>query len=350
VFPRSDRITTRRKAVTQLLASPALMSLAGNGRAARPLQTYPTAADTFGLLSAGRKIPVIYDTDIGGDIDDTWALAMLLGCPELDVKLVVADAGNTVYRGRLLARLLDNAGRRDIPVALGLGPDDRRGFQSNWVGDYQLSDYPGQVERDGVAAMIRTIRQSADPVSIISVGAVPNVAEMLRLAPDVVQNSRFVGMYGSIRRGYGNSTTPVAEANVKSNPGALQSVFAAPWDITITPLDTCGIVSLQGAKYQKIVQCRKRLTQAVLENYRIWLPEPPWLTHRPDPTQQSTTLFDTVAVYLAFSQDLLKMEDLPVRVTDDGMTVIDEQARTVHCAMGWTDLAAFEDLLVDRLT
>ena len=37
------------------------------------------------------KIPVILDTDIGSDIDDTWALAMMLKSPELDVKLIVTD-------------------------------------------------------------------------------------------------------------------------------------------------------------------------------------------------------------------------------------------------------------------
>jgi inosine-uridine nucleoside N-ribohydrolase len=42
-----------------------------------------------------RSIPVILDTDIGGDIDDTWALAMMLRSPELDVKLVVTDTGDT---------------------------------------------------------------------------------------------------------------------------------------------------------------------------------------------------------------------------------------------------------------
>ncbi len=43
------------------------------------------------------SIPVILDTDIGGDIDDTWALAMLLKSPEVDLKLVVTDYGNTTY-------------------------------------------------------------------------------------------------------------------------------------------------------------------------------------------------------------------------------------------------------------
>ena len=37
------------------------------------------------------KIPVILDTDIGDDIDDTWALGFLLRSPEFDVKLVVGD-------------------------------------------------------------------------------------------------------------------------------------------------------------------------------------------------------------------------------------------------------------------
>lgn len=38
-----------------------------------------------------KPIPVILDTDIGGDIDDTWALVMTLKSPELDVKLIVSN-------------------------------------------------------------------------------------------------------------------------------------------------------------------------------------------------------------------------------------------------------------------
>ncbi|MEZ6080360.1 MAG: hypothetical protein R3C56_33220 [Pirellulaceae bacterium] len=40
---------------------------------------------------------MIFDTDIGDDIDDTWALAMLLRCPELDVKLVLGDHNKPQY-------------------------------------------------------------------------------------------------------------------------------------------------------------------------------------------------------------------------------------------------------------
>jgi hypothetical protein len=43
------------------------------------------------------------------------------------------------------------------------------------------------------------------------------------------------------------------------------------------------------------------------------------------------------------------MEDLPVQVTDDGFTRIEEGARTTRCATEWKDLGGFEDLLVERL-
>ena len=50
------------------------------------------------------------------------------------------------------------------------------------------------------------------------------------------------------------------------------------------------------------------------------------------------------------AEKLVEMEKLPIRVTDDGRTVIDEKARVANCAMKWKDLGAFEDFMVERLT
>jgi inosine-uridine nucleoside N-ribohydrolase len=325
--------------------TPALGALVARASAAEVRR--PTAADTFGLLGRGRKIPVIFDTDIGGDIDDTWALCMMLKCPELDVKLVAADAGNTTYRARILAKMLEVHERTDIPVAVGIPRGDAPGNQSEWTEGYALDAYPGRVHEDGVGAIIDTIHASPDPVTVICIGAVPNVAAALERDPTIVDNARFVGMHGSVRRGYGDGSAPAAEANVRSDPQALRAVFSAPWDCTVTPLDTCDRVRLLGEKYQRVYGCDKPGVRALIENYRVW--KPGW-ANGPSPfATRSTTLFDTVAVYLSFSQDLLAMEDLPLRVTDDGHTVVDETQRPIHCAMDWKDLGAFEDLLVERL-
>ena len=302
-----------------------------------------------GPSNAGRRIPVILDTDIGGDIDDTWALAMLLKSPELDVKLVVSDSGNTAYRARIIARMLEIGGRTDVPVGVGIPLESTPRNQAAWVEGYDLANYPGPVHEDGVGAIVDTVMSSPEPVTLIAIGPVPNVAAALAREPKIAERARFVGMHGSVRLGYGGSEEISAEYNVRAYPQACQKVFTAPWDIAITPLDTCGVVRLEGDKYRAVRDSDDPLIRALIENYRIWAKSCDW-AKAPDADAQSSVLFDTVAVYLAFSEELLVMEKLGIRVTDDGTTVVDDSAKTINCATAWKDLPAFEDFLVQRLT
>jgi quinoprotein glucose dehydrogenase len=295
-------------------------------------------------------VPVILDTDIGDDIDDTWALALLLKSPELDLKLVVGDYGEAQYRARLLAKFLDRARRTDVPVGVGLDVAPQGdGRQTAWVKDYELKSYPGKILTNGVQAIIDTVMNSPQPVTLICIGPAPNIAEALKREPRIALHARFVGMDGSVSVGYGSAKQPCAEWNVKADPKAMQAVFAAPWDITITPLDTCGLVTLKGEKYRRILDSTNRIASDIITNYRLWLVNQPALA--PDMADQhSSTLFDPVAVYLAMDQDFCVMEKLNLRVTDDGFTVIDPQARPVNVAKQWKDLGSFEDFLVERLS
>ena len=298
-----------------------------------------------------RATPVILDTDIGWDIDDTWALVMLLNSPELDVKLILTATGDTPYRARIVAKLLEIAGRTDIPLGIGLQQDSKSGPQAQWVAGYALEQYPGQAEREGVRALVDVIMRSPEPVTLISIAPLPNIAAALAMEPRIAERARFIGMHGSLWRGYGHSADPSVEYNVQMDVAACRMVFAAPWGITLTPLDTCGRISLREDKYQKVRDCPTPLARALMENVRTWARHinPDWL-HDLDVEAQSSTLFDTVAVYLALSEAWLVMEKLGIRITDEGRTVIDVRARPVSCATDWKDLGAFEDLLVARLT
>lgn len=301
--------------------------------------------------SDSRRIPVILDTDIGDDIDDTWALGFLLKCPELDLKLVVGDHGKTIYRARLLAKFLEAAGRTDVPIGLGADVNAAGGGpQSPWIADYDLNRYPGRVYPDGVRAMIDLIMTAPEPVTVIAIGPVPNLAVALDLEPRIAQRARFVGMHGSVRRGYGNSPDLSAEYNVKEDVKACQRVFTAPWDMIITPLDTCGIVDLQGDLYRQVRDAHNPISRAVMENYGYWTV----LHNRENGAEiartRSSTLFDTVAVYLAFATDLTKVESLPIRVADDGYTRMDPVGKPMRVATEWHDLEAFKQLLARRLT
>jgi inosine-uridine nucleoside N-ribohydrolase len=314
-------------------------------------------ADPAAPASPDAKIPVILDTDIGDDIDDTWALALLLKSPEVDLKMVVTDTGDTAYRAKIAAKLLEVAKRTDVAVGVGIPRGTKPGPQAAWVADYDLARYPGKVHQDGVAAMIQLMMDSPQPITLVCIGPMPNIRAALEKEPRIAQRVRFVGMHGSVRKGYGGSPKPDAEWNVRADVQACRKVFTAAWPMTITPLDTCGIVHLRGEKYAKVARSSDPIARAVIENYRIW-----WKAHnpnKPEKIEASSTLFDTVAAYLAFSSradipgrppSLLNVERLPIRVTDDGFTRIDPKGKQIDCAMSWKDLGAFEDLLVERLT
>jgi len=299
-----------------------------------------------------RRVPVILDTDIGDDIDDTWALAMLLRSPGLDVRLVTTDYGNTVYRAKIVARLLEIAGRTDIPIGIGVKENDREGGQAEWVKDYDLSRYPGVVHEDGVQALVDTVMGSKDDITLIAIGPPPGIRKALEREPRIAGRLRLAGMYGSLRRGYGGKPAPDAEWNVRADVPAARALLGAPWrEAILTPLDTCGLVQLDGERYARVRDSKDPLLRALVDNYRLWCRSQEWCAKDAEHVAaKSSTLFDTVAVYLASARDLVNTEPIGVRVTDEGMTVPDGSGRPWTWATEWRSLEDFEDLLVERLT
>lgn len=296
-----------------------------------------------------RKIPVILDTDIGVDIDDAWALALILKSPELDLKLVLTDMGDPAYRGALAACYLMAAGRTEVPIGLGVVLQDEGVCpQKPWLGNFIVSDYPGPVYEDGVGALINVIMASPEPVTLICIGPVPNIRAALAREPRIVGNARIVGMFGSVRYGHLRDAEIVAENNVRLDVDACRQLFEAFPSVTITPLDTCGIVQLKDEVYRRVRNCNDPLIQTLIESYRSWEPNFEW--GHWDPVHESSILFDTVAVYLAIEETFLVMENLGIRITDDGFTKIDEHAKSVRCASDWRDLAGFEQWLLQRFT
>lgn len=315
----------------------------------------------FPVAMEKSRIPVILDTDIGDDIDDTWALAFLLNCPEFDVKLIVSATGDTVFRAKVIAKMLERCNRTEIPIGIGKPTPSEFAkpfgnynghpyYQRTWVNNFNMADYKGKVYNDGIDAMIEMIMKSDEPITVIAIGPLPNLAEALRRQPLVAEKSKVVGMLGSIRRGYNNSGKLAREWNVATYVDEAQIVFNSPWSMMITPLDTCGIVKLVGKKYRRVAESKNPVAEVVLDAYQSWLERPGYPPEkRWDINQSSSTLYDTVAIYLAMSTDLFKMEEVEISVDTNGYTLIDNNAKTVNCAMEWKDLNAFEEFLVSRI-
>src|SRR5580692_9590949 len=86
------------------------------------LAGFPVCVMPGQAANSGGRIPIILATDIGDDIDDTWALGFLLKCPELSLKLVATEYGRAPYRAKLLGKFLQTTGHAHIPI--GVGPED----------------------------------------------------------------------------------------------------------------------------------------------------------------------------------------------------------------------------------
>ncbi|MBR1837129.1 MAG: nucleoside hydrolase [Kiritimatiellae bacterium] len=299
--------------------------------------------------------PLYLQTDIGGDVDDFWALAMILKQPWLDLKMILTDTGNTIYRSAICAKLLQMAGRESTVVGAGIAewPLGRHGMSHlDWVADYPLASYPNYTQ-NGIEKFVEMVRAEPEPVTLVAIGPVPSLAAALRMAPDIARKIDFAGMFGSLHLGYGGKPVPDPEYNVYLDVEASKTVFSADWhSAAITPLDTCGFVKLDKALYGEILACGDWLTKTVVEVFEIWRrlyddgPKPPKLP----PAEESSVLYDTVAVHMATTHEFLEMEEIPLVVDDKGFTRPDPSGRPFMVATAWKDLPGYERFLVDTLT
>src|SRR5256714_11078946 len=184
---------------------------------------------------------IILDCDPGHD--DAIALLLALASPELELVAVTTVAGNqTLEKTTANAlRVLEFAGRTEIPVAAGAErPLVRAPFVAAYVhGETGLDgpDLPppqgSPVDRHAVELMADAIRDSPEPVTLVPVGPLTNVALLLALHPDA-RPERIVLMGGAIAEG---NVTPAAEFNIWCDPEAAARVFASGLDVTMIGLD-----------------------------------------------------------------------------------------------------------------
>jgi hypothetical protein len=96
------------------------------------------------------------------------------------------------------------------------------------------------------------------------------------------------------------------------------------------------------------MKCDNVVVKSIKENIDIWKKKiiPKLILTKKN---QTSALFDTVAVYLGYSEELLNIEELKIEVTDDGFTQISNKGNLIRCATSWKNLQLFKELLVDRL-
>lgn len=204
---------------------------------------------------------VLFDDD--GSQDGTTALFFLLSDPKVSVEAISMSYGEAhpaVYIQHI-GRTLDGMEIKTIP--LGAGQDAplagshafpewlRQASNDFWGLPRPNSDKSFPIQ-DAAELMVRTIKQSPQPVIIFVSGASTNLARALQLDPSIRNNIEAVYMMGgavyvsgNIRGLLPDSYNTVAEWNIYADPEAAKAVFESGLKIYLVPLDATNQVRVR---------------------------------------------------------------------------------------------------------
>lgn len=187
--------------------------------------------------------PLIIDTDPG--IDDAAAITLLVDEPAFDIKLIASVSGNVGigHTTNNALKLLTFLGRR-IPVARGaaapLMRDNRFATEAHGKSGMGSFEFPEPDDSlltadNAVLEERRVLMESSEPVTILTLGPLTNIALLLATFPEVKSHiERIVSMGGSTERG---NIGVYGEFNISVDPEAAKMVFRSGLPITMVGLD-----------------------------------------------------------------------------------------------------------------
>lgn len=213
------------------------------------------------------------DCDTG--VDDAMALAYLLASPGVTLTGIGTVSGNVdaAQAARNTLDLLELAGRTDIPVAVGAAVPLAGAYRgavphihgTNGLGDAALARAEhGPVEETAAAMIVRLARQHPGQLRLLATGPLTNLATALLLEPNLPELVADVTVMGGAALVSGN-VTPVAEANIYGDPEAAAAVLAAPWDVTLVPLDVTLAHTLEEDHRRRFLESERPVARALGE-------------------------------------------------------------------------------------
>jgi inosine-uridine nucleoside N-ribohydrolase len=266
---------------------------------------------------------IIIDTDPG--VDDTMAIFFALRSPELDVIGLTTVFGNvhTDLATFNALRLLEIAGRTDIPVARGSDNPLTRPFKGP-VPSVHGDDGQGNVHLppphtrrvSGSAAkfIIDQVRKAPGEITLVPIGPLTNLALALRMDPNIMQNVQEVVLMGGNAMCFGNAT-PTAEANILNDPEAADVVFSAHWPVTMVGLDVTHMINMTPDHLDHYAQADHPMAQhiaRIVPHYRRYFENAYGI--------QGIYVHDSAAIAYLIDPTLFQVEQWPICVETQGIS------------------------------
>ncbi len=204
------------------------------------------------VARAATRRRVLLDSDMG--IDSVMGLLYLLKAPQiaLEAITIVHGIADVKQGGENAVRILELTGNSGIPVALGERRplEGRRAFpdfwkaQANSLGGAKLPASAGRPSKRAVDLILATLEAGVEPVTIIALGPLTNIAKALEKRPGIVEKIDEIAVMGGALGVRGNVGSPyvgidnyVAEWNFYLDPEAAAKVLSSGVRIRLVPLD-----------------------------------------------------------------------------------------------------------------
>ncbi len=184
------------------------------------------------------------DIDLGGDIDDAFALAFLLSNQdEIEILGIVMDHGNAPGRAKIACKILYECGLEDIPVYVGrhtpnvIGIDTEPAGPSRqflWAENFDILK---PESKPAAEFIVECLNKFPNEVILFTVGPVPNISDVLHLDPEALKKAKkVVSMFGSFYTGYGGGAIS-AEWNVRGDRESSRKLLNSGADLVFAGLD-----------------------------------------------------------------------------------------------------------------
>ncbi len=212
------------------------------------------------------------DTDIGGDIDDALALLLAIATPTVDIIGVSTVFQNTKARARIAKKLLEMGGRGNVPVYAGIGKPIKATSVFNDAVDLislpktyipELFDDARIEDLDAVSAL-RNALEKHDDLTVITLGALTNIAALITQHPASVQRVKELFIMGTA------IWLNFNEFNISCDPESADIVLQTTLPKKVVSLDVTFKCELTSAEIDVLKACTSPLVKTVLAMNEMW--------------------------------------------------------------------------------
>lgn len=297
---------------------------------------------------------IIFDTDMGTDVDDCLALALVLSSSEISLEGITCVYGDVDLRARMVLKLLQLHGHPSVPVTLGateplLGL--RPVFWPGHEGEGLLEPGDEDLTPDTAYAvdfLVRTVSENPGQIHLVAVGPLTNVALAFLKEPNLPEQLAHLTIMAGVVRGTSDLGLPYAEHNVLCDPEAAHVVFSSGAPTTLVPLDVTTKVEITQEGVDRIRAGGTAFHEAVARQVELY----PRFAD-----QGRTALHDPLAVGALLAPEMLSTRPLHVDVElagryAAGATLVRTpgagERANIQVALG-VEAEAFEEFFLERL-